>query len=327
MIALVRNFDRRLRLTAVLSFGIALLATAAVVSFRPAPLIVLDLETELLVQRVVQPQLSTLAVTRARISTPGDCVGLLIDGQFFGTIVPPVGADVSYNWRPDGLRIDIAAPRPATKDDVAPSRLSTRDDAECEIRAETISVLLTPGPGIGDPAWQLPIAGPARAGTEAGTTNAPGAEPSQRLRTFDLLRGGSVSVFGKSLTGQLYPAQDAAFSVPAGSRVASGGQLGGGASWYGIATFDGEAGLHVSATTETSGLRVFRSGIDNQGEVFDVGILASLLADPAFGMAAFLLTVFLAAFAFIKELIPPSRKAHNDIGRKPAPRNNRSRPK
>ena len=53
----------------------------------------------------------------------------------------------------------------------------------------------------------------------------------------------------------LFPIGDSDFEVPAGSRVASApslplGKAEAGPSWYGVALYDPEEGLKVSATTE-----------------------------------------------------------------------------
>lgn len=160
---------------------------------------------------------------------------------------------------------------------------------------------LKPAPRSVDHAWLLPIAGPAQAGSEIGTPLAP--RPGS-ARAFDLLRDGKVEVFGRSIIGgELFPAAGASYVIPAGSRVASAEEIRPGtdpigASWYGAAFYE-EDGLHVSATTETGELRLFRPGPGDQREVFGLGLLASILGDPALGTLAFAIAVFFSVIGLV----------------------------
>lgn len=305
------GFRRRLALfkpwSPLIALGLALVLTMAVVVgvavVRSAPpMIVLQLNTEILVHRVARQALSTIAVADADFPPGTACLNVLTGGRFTGTIEPPEGSLVTYRWAPAALTIDVQVPLVVRKDSStepqAPAdiRLGTHDQQECTLRQERFSVRVNRAPDSSDPAWQLPIAGPAVAGKEFGTQLAPG---SDRQRSYDMLLGGTVSVFGKSLdNGMLFPIAQSAYQIPAGSRLASAaavpvGDADAGASWYGVANYSA-SGLAVSATTETNELLLFRPDPNSQRVTFGIGLLAGVLGDPGIGMLAFMVATFLA---------------------------------
>jgi hypothetical protein len=283
------------------------------------PLIVMQLDTELLVQRVARPELSSLPVVGARLADAGTCDGILAAGRFTGVIRPPEGALLSYHWEPDRLLIGIEAPPSADGPGAAETVLSTRSEQQCRLSLARLQFEIAPIPTSSNPSWQLPIAGPAVAGSEFG---APLAPSGGGTRVYDLLRGGTISVYGKSIDrNMLFPIGNSVFEVPAGSRVASGHTLPvgkdekgeAGPSWYGVALYDPDDGLKVSATTEAGSLLLFRPSPGSQPETFGIGLLASVLGDPATGMYAFAIGTFLAIASIVMSLMgfwrdPPSRE-------------------
>ncbi len=293
----------------------ALLITATLTAFTvgfvvllnsPKPLIVMQLDTELLVQRVARPELSSFPVVAALLSDTGDCT-FLASGRFTGVVRPPEGALLSYHWAPDRLLISIEAPPAADADAkrAAETLLSTRDEEQCRLPLARLQIeIAVPTPS--SPSWQLPIAGPAVAGSEFGSPLAPASDGK---RVYDLLRGGTITVYGKSLErNMLFPISDSEFKVPAGSRVASGpslplGKADAGPSWYGVALYDPEHGLRVSATTEAGELLLFRPSPGAQRETFGIGLLSGVLGDPATGMYAFAIATFLAIASIVTGLM------------------------
>lgn len=307
----------------------ALLLTAALTAFtvgivtfanNPKPLIVMQLDTELLVQRVARPELSSFPVVGARLSDPGGCT-ILTDGRFTGVVRPPEGALLSYHWEPDRLLIGIEAP--VNGDRPSETLLSDRDEAQCRLPLARLQIAIAPVPTVANPSWQLPIAGPAVAGSEFGSPLAPASDGK---RVYDLLRGGTISVYGKSLErSMLFPIGNSAFEVPAGSRVASGpslplGKAEAGPSWYGVALYHPEDGLKVSATTEAGELLLFRPSPGSQQETFGIGLLASVLGDPGTGIYAFAIGTFFAIASIVMSLMglwrdPPVRVPAQREGR------------
>jgi len=276
----------------LLTVVVTALAIGAVTLIRgPSPLIVMQLDTELLVQRVARPELSSIPVVNARLSDAGNCAALLTGDRFTGVVRPPAGALLTYHWEPERLLIEIEAPPAAV------TLLSNRNEDECGLQLGRLQIALAPGPGMSDPSWQLPIAGPAVAGSEFG---APLAPDTGGRRVYDLLRGGTISVYGKSLdSNRLFPVSDNTFEIPAGSRVASAaslplGDADAGPSWYGVALYDKLAGLQVSATTEAGELLLFRPSPGAQRETFGIGLLAGLLGDRGTATFAFAIAAFFA---------------------------------
>jgi len=278
----------------LLTIALTLAATLAVSYIRTGPpLIVMQLRSEILVQRVARPELSSIAVTNARLAG-GEACNLASGGLFSGVMQPPEGAILTYQWAPTQLRIQVDAP--PSDDGKAAIRLSDRAEGECSVDGRLqMLVALVPGDSSA-PAWQLPIAGPAQAGSEFGSPLAPAADGE---RVYDLLRGGTVSVFGKSVDGgMLFPIADSSFEIPAGSRIASSDVLPpgtgeAGPSWYGVATY-GPDGFDISATAESKELRLFRPGAGRQSETFGIGLLAGILGDPGTVLLAFALAAFFA---------------------------------
>lgn len=261
----------------------------------PAPLVIIELETETLLQSVRRPDTSSIAMTGARLRLQGDaelpeqCSGLVTsDGLFSGIVRPAQGALVRYRWHPDGMLITIEG-----QQDGGTALIGT-DEVQCDVPpADALNINLPP-PGDLDPTSRLPIAGPATAGGEFGVPVLPG----QGRRDMTFLRSGTVKVFGRSGwpfgQGELYAVEPEGFVIPAGSRLASSGNIAlpgdeAGASWYGIAEYSDE-GFKVSATAETSRLLLFRPGASGQEETFAAGLLARMFSDPnvAFISIAFL---------------------------------------
>jgi hypothetical protein len=304
--------------TAVLITAVLTLAIVALVAFSNAtrPLIVMQLDTELLTQRVARPELSSLPVVGARLANAGNCDALLQDGKFTGVIRPPEGALLSYHWEPQRLVIGIAAPPLSNGGGYAETRLTTRKEQQCNLTLQNVQIEVAPGPRRTDPLWQLPIAGPAVAGSEFGSPLAPEDNGS---RVYDLLRGGTITVYGKSVDrNMLFPIGNSVFEVPAGSRVASAPTLPlgfdeAGPSWYGVALYEPKHGLRVSATTEAGELLLFRPSPGSQQETFGIGLLTGILGDPATGMYAFGIATFLAIAGIVMSCMgfwhdPPVRQ-------------------
>jgi hypothetical protein len=268
----------------------------------PVPVVVMSLETELLVHRVQSPDLSSFPVVNARLSDVGDCAEPLVTGgRFTGLVRPPAGSLLSYHWAPDQLLIDIQSPRDGDK--AAATVLSDRYENECRLPLERLRILVSPGPGTNSPGWQLPVAGPAIAGSQFGVALAPTAESR---REYAMLRGGTLSVYGRSFgSGMLFPISGAQFELPAGSRVASAdilplGTAATGPSWYGVATYDA-FGFQVSATADAEKLLLFRP--NGPPETFGIGLLAGILGDPGLGLIAFGIASFFAIAGLMTGLI------------------------
>src|SRR5690606_15131394 len=101
----------RTALTALLlTLLLTLAVTLAVSSIRTGPpLIVMQLQSEILVQRVARPELSSIAVTNARLAGADTCE-LASGGIFSGVMQPPEHAILTYHWAPAGLRIQVDVP-------------------------------------------------------------------------------------------------------------------------------------------------------------------------------------------------------------------------
>ncbi|GLQ53807.1 hypothetical protein [Devosia nitrariae] len=251
----------------------------------PPPLVVIELETETLLQSVRRPDTSSIAMTGARLRLRGDaelpaqCSVLLSKKGFFSGIVrPEQQALVRYRWNPERILITIAARGKETV-------LIGADEGRCAIPAQDDLNIDLPKPGGIDPTSRLPIAGPAAAGGEFGVPVLPGRD---RVRDMTFLRSGTVKVFGRSDwpfgQGELYAVEPEGFIIPAGSRLASSGNISlpgdeAGASWYGVAEYS-DHGFKVSATAETSRLLLFRPGATGPEETFAVGLLARIISDP-----------------------------------------------
>jgi hypothetical protein len=293
------SFRRLVNRDALFGAAVSALATAVIllvvlVARGPTPMIVIELRSDILVQRVARPELSAVPMTGAQLAADLACPAFV--PAFSGVLKPAEGALVTYQWQPDFLVLEVRPPRitrPDGSEGFAETVFADRDEAECRPALEIVRLRI-PSPNPNDPAASLPIAGPTQAGSEFGVPLAPVAGDS---RVFELLHEGEVEVFGRSVDGGVVFPTGATYTIPAGSRLTSArsieaGTSPSGASWYGIASYRPD-GLHVSATTETTELRLYRPDPDGQEQVFGIGLFAGLIGDPGLGLTTFMVAVFL----------------------------------
>lgn len=247
-----------------------------------SPLLVFDVTSEQFSQLVVRPELTAFAVTDADVRGGATCADA---GRYSGVVEPPSGSRLTYRWRPDQVAISVDIPEGKS------ARFIMAGEQECQEQARRITIR-TAAIGQTDPAWRLPIAGPAEVGSET-LANVPGDDGWRRL---DMLRSGSFEVFGRSLNlggpGALFPISSSPIAIPAGSRIGSLDSADeASATWFGSALHS-EEGFLISATAEANSVQLFRPGMVDQQERFEFGVFASIAGDPGLGML--FLVVFIA---------------------------------
>lgn len=270
----------------------------AFVVFYPAPppLIVINAETEYVAFRVVRPEIAIIALEDTAYRGDNlNCPKLQGSQITLGLLEPARKSIIQYRYAGEKLAISLASSPDA------PSHLRFPDETACTLPSVASFVLKKHGnQSLGS--RPLPIAGPGQIGDEYGPpTLPPEQSTSPYYRTLGTMISGELQVFGRTANpinrGTLYPAQNAVFPLPAGGRLASGGgnissdEMISNASWYGVAMM-GDKSLHISVTTESEDLQLFRPGRSSDFERFGISIFARLFSDPSIApISLFLLFV------------------------------------
>ena len=261
----------------------------------PLPYLVINAETEILLYRVSRPNIAAFSIVNAEIHPlTDDCVqtlGLKANDRITALVQPNEGALVQYRWSPRSISVVIKGPN-----NKQGGSLTLFDERGCKLSARTrIKFQIE---NIDNPSsTPLPIAGPAEIGMEQGANYAPKPGSS---RVFNMMHSGSIQVFGRGIFSDvLYSGQFESIQLPLGGRLTSGNSLiaNPGSNkippWYGVAEIR-DRGFHVSATTESRNIRLFRAGSHSESETVAISFMAMVVNDPTISLVTLMGIVFLS---------------------------------
>ncbi|TYC53436.1 hypothetical protein FMN50_15130 [Rhodobacterales bacterium] len=286
---------------------------------RKSPLIVVEAETELLSYVVMRPELAAIPFNNVRLrgGKLENCTGLAASGDLFtGIVQPTAGVQVWYRFVDGNPLIELRAGNRKTDDT---GHLQFENGTRCAIQSRLVIRLANTTNSDSVNARPLPIAGPARLGTEL---SAPLINESSR-RMSGLLLSGSLRILGRasdpSAADALYPAIDEEIVIPAGSRLSSftdnGQELQEPSSWYGIATI-GDGSYSVAATTESDFLRLYRPGQSQDAESFRTSLFAQVFNDPSLATMSLALVVLSIVFQTLLAWLGLPSRIENGPSRK-----------
>jgi len=272
-------------------FGVFIVAAPFVLWPQSPPLLVITAESETVQYRIIRPDVAEIPMINALVrNISDDCKTILSEktnGQISALLKPPKNAIVRYRWSPAAVSIQVQS-QTGTK-----TILEFDDGQSCAL-PDQVSIVM-PKPELTSPAARpLPIVGPAEIGVEIQVPTAP--RPNGR-RVFGILYGGEIKIFGRTISGALYPAQVGAIAIPAGGRlsaltpVTGAGNRKQSPAWYGMAVI-GERAFNISATTETNNLKFFRPGGSSDESTIAVSLFTRLLNDPSLALLSLMSLVF-----------------------------------
>jgi hypothetical protein len=251
----------------------ALVILFLVVVPRPNPYVVIEAEADMMIYKVRRPELAAVPLVAATLREPQ----LQREELLTALLKPSADSIVRYRWSPGEVAIEVVGASSAGELEYADERVVLLP-ARIRVvqRAEDCS---------GAAARPLPIAGPAEIGAEYGVVTTP--RLGER-RVYGLMHSGTLQIFGRAAmaTGDnvLYPV--AQFPLPSAGRLTGSADLSTHATaelapWYGVADFCGTS-LRISATTDTTELRLQRVGAAGESVTFGIGLVTVLLKDPSF---------------------------------------------
>ncbi|KIX11845.1 hypothetical protein [Dethiosulfatarculus sandiegensis] len=299
----------------VMTFLITIVTSNAIVKLTDdnAPLAFINAKTELISYIVARSELSNIPLYNVEIVSKENEIRQRLKENnclFIGLIKPMPGARVTY--RHSGEKIIIEIKSGAIHRGTTPSvigYLHFYDDTQCPIHNRLIIRFRTPTVKdyFSNNARPLPIAGPAEIGRELGSPLMP---RKNGKRTAGLMTGGTIRIFGRtnSFFGhkEVYPAQDASFVIPKGSRLTSISNssitAGSPNSWYGSASIEKET-FELSATTESKELRLYQPGRTRDSERFNISLFVQIFSDPSLALWSFRFVLFAFLFQVLLSLL------------------------
>lgn len=259
---------------------------------RPDPVLVIEGQSNFVEYRVKRSHVSAIPLVEASIRGDDEMTGVT------ALWTPDVDAKVSYNWFDDGIVISCDGT----------SVLEYADGKRTPL-ANMVFIRIAVGQS-GSVLPDLPISGPAQIGSISQVPTAP--RQGRPILPSQIFLGGKIDIFAKEKlppwkkNKSLYHVSR--LELPAGGMLTSSSpvQAPNGASWYGVSRY-GSKGFDVSATTETTQLKIVRSGA-GEGETagFNIGTISRAYSDPSLASLAAGIAVILSMLGFtslIKDLM------------------------
>lgn len=250
----------------------------------PPPLISLEIDSEYITYRVSRPEIAGIIIEQAAFRTGNwECSPVENNTIEYALLEPTENSLVTYRYNGDDFIITLDA-------HTVKNRIYFNDGEQC-VLPDRISFLMK-RPQIKQlSARPLPIAGPGQIGTESGkpTLKAKYIKGRSR-RPPEIMLGGELRVYGRTANplnrGTPYPAENGKFPLPVGGRLISGpewrtpAQKANEDAWYGVAVLRDQS-MHLSITTESNNLLLFRPGRSKDSEKFQLSVFARLFDDPS----------------------------------------------